>query len=54
MLDEQLRLAEAQGEELKAASWERDGPGWLSRTPWIIAIGALSALMVIAFRQRSA
>jgi len=54
LLEEQLALAQAQGDELKAASWARSGPGWMAWAPWGIAIGSFGTLLIVVLRRRFA
>jgi len=54
-LKEQLKAADEQGDELKAASWDRGGGrGWLAWAPWLLTIAAIAALgFVLARRARA-
>ena len=40
-LKEQLRLADQQKDELKAASWERSGTSWVDWMPWLTVAGGM-------------
>lgn len=53
VLEEQIQLAKAQGDELLASSRERSGDGWWGWAPWIVSLGSLSALILVVFHSRS-
>lgn len=53
-LKEQLRVAKAQGDELKASSWERSGPEWMDWLPWLAVGCSLLLIAAILIRRRVA
>lgn len=50
-LEEQLRIADVQGDELRAASWERGNRGWSAWLPATLVGGSLAILVVLVARR---
>lgn len=53
-LREHLREADKQGDELKAGSAERSGPGWTAWLPWVVSLAAVAGLVFVLVSRRRA